>query len=92
MEGKIEPEASVEKAIAALGKAYSIYQLPIYLYDLACCFEMNAMPSQAEDLFAKFLQRMHGYKPDQLDTIMLGDRDFGAAVADAEARLRGKRK
>lgn len=32
----------INKAIASIGKAYSIYQLPIYLYDLACAYSAES--------------------------------------------------
>lgn len=37
--------SNIQKAIAAIGKAYSYYPLPIYLYDMACYFEINEMPA-----------------------------------------------
>ena len=88
---RTERPENLKKATVALAKAYSFYQLPIYLYDSACCLEMSEMLNEAEGLFETFLKRMRGYKPDQLDTVILGDRDLGAAVADAKAKLRHSR-
>lgn len=83
-------EDRINLAIAAIAKAYSVYQLPIYLYDLACYLESKKMHDEAKKMFKLFLVREHEYKPDQLDHISLGDRDINEARNRASEKLREK--
>ena len=85
-----ERESNINKAVAAIGKAYSIYQLPIYLYDLACYFELKDMRNEAREMFERFLARQAQYKGDQLDQIFLGDRDVDEAKTLASQKLHGR--
>lgn len=80
----------IDKAIASIGKAYSIYQLPIYLYDLACYFELKNMAVDARKMYDLFLARQAEYKSDQLDHIFLGERNIDKAIEQALQKL-GKR-
>lgn len=80
----------INKAIAAIGKAYSIYQLPIYLYDLACYFELKDMGNEAKKMYELFLARQAEYKSDQLDHIFLGERNIDEAKGHASQKLRGR--
>lgn len=83
-----EREISLNKAIAAIGKAYSIYPLPIYLYDLACYFELKDMRNEAKEMYERFLTRQAEYKIEQLDQIFLGDRNIDEAKVYASQKLR----
>ncbi len=80
----------INKAIASIGKAYSIYQLPIYLYDLACYFELKSMAADARKMYELFLVRQEEYKSDQLDHIFLGERNIDEARGQASQKLRGR--
>ena len=79
---------NINKAIAAIGKAYSIYQLHIYLYDLACYFELKDMRIESMKMFERFLARQEQYKADQLDQIFLSGRNVNEAKALASQKLR----
>lgn len=83
-------ENCINKAVAAIGKAYSIYQLPIYLYDLACYFESKNMGSEAEKMYELFLARQAEYKSDQLDQLFLGERNIDEAKRYASQKLSGR--
>lgn len=83
-----ERESSINKAVAAIGKAYSIYPLPIYLYDLACYFELKNMHNEAKRMFGLFLARQAEYKIDQLEQMFLGERNIDEAKAHASQQLR----
>lgn len=79
----------INKAVASIGKAYSIYQLPIYLYDLACYFELKNMATDARKMYELFLVRQAEYKNDQLDHIFLGERNIDEARELASKKLGG---
>lgn len=73
----------IKKAIASIGKAYSIYQLPIYLFDLASYFELADMESDAKKTYSLFLRQQAAYKYDQLDNLFLQNRNINEAIAHA---------
>ncbi|SRR5712691_3448350 len=79
-------EECVKKAIASISKAYSIYQLPIYIYDLACYLEMASRSDEAKNMFKMFLKRQADFRPEQLDKIILGDRDASEAIQHATTK------
>ena len=85
-----ERENCINKAVAAIGKAYSIYQLPIYLYDLACYFELKNMRNEAKKMYELFLVRQAEYKSDQLEQIFLGERNIDDAKRHASQKLSGR--
>jgi len=81
-------EERIKKALVAISKAYSIYSLPIYLYDLACCLEIEVDGhDEAKNMFKLFLKRQHEYKADQLDEVLMGGRDIDDATKDAAEKL-----
>ena len=77
----------MEKAIAAISKAYNFHQLPIYLYDLASFTAMANYHSSSKNIFRLFLERQADFKPDQMDEIAMQDRDIQEAIRDAKSRL-----
>ena len=86
---KYSREDCIKKAIASISKAYSIYSLPIYLYDLACCLEMMANGhGEANTTLKLFLKRQSEYRSEQLDDIFLRGRDVDDATKDAARKLR----
>lgn len=83
-------EECIKKAFSSISKAYSIYQLPIYLYDLACCLEMMVNGhDQAKNTFELFLKRQSEYKPEPLDDVFMQGRNIDDATKDAATKLRG---
>lgn len=86
-------EEHIRRAIASISKAYSIYQLPIYLYDMACFLEMAVNGHhEAMNTFKLFLKRQSEYKPGKLDGIIMQDRDIDYATKDAANKLCGATK
>ena len=83
---KEKREKLLEKAIAAIAKAYSIYQLPIYLYDFACLMEMTGKANLARNMFKDFLNKQLEFKPNKVDELLLKQRDIDEAVKDAKAK------
>jgi len=79
----------IEKAIAAIGKAYTFYPLPIYLYDLASFMEMYGNLEAKKNIFLDFLKSQADYKPTKIGEILLKSlgRDIIYAIKDAEQKL-----
>lgn len=76
----------LEKAIAAITKAYSIYQLPIYIYDLACFVEMAGRIDAARNLFRDFLKKQLNFKLGNIDELLMRQRDIYEAIKDAKIK------
>ncbi|MFC1583106.1 hypothetical protein ACFL4U_00340 [Candidatus Neomarinimicrobiota bacterium] len=85
--GSDSEETSIEKAGASTVKAYSVYPLPIYLFDLAVITELTGNLELAEDLFNKFLKSHSEYKYDSVARVLLKNRSIDEAVSEAESRL-----
>jgi tetratricopeptide (TPR) repeat protein len=81
-------EESLKKAISAMMKAYSFYQLPIYLYDFACLAEKEGKLDMAKQYFEKFLNEQENYKPGKLDNLYLRTRDVNQAISEAKRKLK----
>lgn len=82
-----ERKKLLDKAITAIGKAYSIYQLPIYIYDFACFLEKSNRWDLAKNMFKDFLKQQSKFKPRPLDEGFLRRRDIDAATKDAKVKL-----
>ena len=80
----------LEKAIAAIMKAYSIYQLPIYLYDLACFTEMEGRVDAARDMFINFLEEQSEFKHGQIDKLLLEQFDFDINEAIKDEKIKAR--
>ena len=76
----------LDKAIAAITKAYSFYELPIYIYDLACFMEMADRNDLARNVYRLFLDKQAEYKPRQMDEAFTKERDIDEAIKDAIAK------
>jgi hypothetical protein len=57
----------LSRAIAAVWKSYSLYQLPIFLYHRAVFFEMLGDKDRSWPLFKLFLKKQSEFKMDQVD-------------------------
>jgi len=77
----------IDKAIASITKAYSLFPLPIYLYDLAYFMEMNNKHELAKEVFKSFLQLQEEFKPTSIQNVFLNERDIDAAVEDAMTKV-----
>jgi len=84
----VETQGLLEKAVAAILKACSIHELPIYLYDSGCLFEMLGKGQAATDMFHNFVRSQAVFEPTQLNELFLRNRDIDEAVRDARAKLR----
>jgi hypothetical protein len=78
----------LEKALAAIMKIFSFYDLPIYFYDMACLMEMLGRFDLAENGFREFLKRQSKYKPRPADAVLLSDRDIDEAIKDARTKAK----
>lgn len=76
----------LDKAIAAITKAYSFYELPIYVYDLACFMEMAGRNDLARNVYRLFLDKQVEYKPRETDEAFTKERDINEAIKDAIAK------
>lgn len=77
----------VERAIAAISRAYSLCCLPIYLYDMATFVEMTGKLDTAQNLFEAFVEQQATFEPDQIEAAFLRERDIEEAVRDASRRI-----
>lgn len=89
LEPKKKQESILNELVSYLVKAYSIYQLPIYLYDLACIYEAIGKIDEAKNLFIKFLDDQSNYKPSQIgeDLMKIPRRNIKESIKDSEKRL-----
>jgi hypothetical protein len=62
---------TLEKAIAAVWKSYSLYSLPIFLYHRASFFQMLGEKEQAMELFTSFLKKQSEFKVEQIERMLL---------------------
>jgi len=80
-------EKLLEKAIAAILKAYSIYSLPVYIFQLACYFQLIGKIDEAREMFKDFLKKQSDFKPGKFDEIFLGRYDIDEIIEIAEANV-----
>jgi len=87
VESEDESRNFLYKAFAAIAKAYSIYQLPVYLYDLACLMELNKNVTEAKKTFEKFLHKQSEYAPQIIDEALLGQYDIEQMISDSQNKV-----
>lgn len=88
---QVNPSSHVEslrKALAAVVKAYVLYPLPIFLYDIGAFLEMLHIDPEAVEAFRLFVDEQSHYTPNHIAKCILVRRDVAAAVNDARARVR----
>jgi hypothetical protein len=78
----------IDQAFAAVTKAYSLYQLPIYLYDGACAAELMGETRVAKGLYLQFLAEQAQFQPTTFQQVILMDRDMLVAIKNAEQKLK----
>jgi len=64
-------QKTLEKAVAAVWKSYSLCPLPIFLYHRAAFLQMLGVKTKARRLFALFLTKQSEFKMDQIDKLLL---------------------
>lgn len=74
------------KAIAAITKAYSFSQVPVYLYWLGCLLDAGQRADDARSCFFLFLEKQATFKPSLVEEGLLRQLDVSAAVEDARRR------
>jgi ribosomal protein S18 len=77
----------LHKALAAVAKAGTFHELPIYDFDLACVFEFLGERELAAKCFREFLSRREKFKPTIVDSLSAKQRDVPLAVKLAERKL-----
>ena len=89
---KNEADAILNKALIAQIKVFSIHDLPIYVFHLACIYEIAGNKDKANTWFDNFLRFQDEYKPDDVDTLHLDWlREWhGIDVKEAIEIARGK--
>ena len=80
-------EVYVNQAISSIKKAYAIYHLPIYIFDLARYEETIGRLVAAGDAYRAFLQAHTQCELSEFDHLLLRDRNLGEAVRRARERL-----
>lgn len=80
----------IDMAIASIMKAFTIYQLPIYVYDLACFMEMNGRLDLAKGVFKEFLDLQDCFRPSEFmkTTLDSYNRDIDTAIRNARQKLK----
>ncbi len=81
-------EEHMNKAIAAIWKAYSLFPLPIYIYDAACFIGMSCKYDAAVAAMKDFLKLQETFKPNQVHELFLSQRDINSAINDAKEKIR----
>lgn len=77
----------LRNALAATSKAYSFHSLPIYMFDIGCILGMLGDTTSAQDAYKLFLESEQKFVPSDEDTVVLKQRDMGAALREARARI-----
>src|SRR5882672_1210547 len=83
MSGATSAERSVQVRVLAtakvsMAKAYAIFPLPIFLYDLAGLESIAANHAKATDLYRAFLSTQSTFSPSPSATAILRERDLDA--------------
>ncbi|MBI3665761.1 MAG: tetratricopeptide repeat protein, partial [Acidobacteria bacterium] len=74
---------SLERAVGAVAKAYSIYPVPIFIYHMAVLAEALGNRASASRLFRKFLDDQTVFQPSAVAKAVLKVRDVPGAVSYA---------
>jgi hypothetical protein len=77
----------LHKALAAVAKAGTLHELPIYEFDLACVFEFLGEKEIAAECFREFLSRCDRFVSSPVDGSTLKQRSVPAAVKIARRKL-----
>jgi len=82
-------QKTLEKAIAAVWKSYSLCPLPIFLYHRVCFLNMLGLKSESRKLYTAFLRRYAEYRMDQVDKSLIEyegtDTEYALSHAREEA-------
>jgi hypothetical protein len=81
-----EVSARIEKAVAAMWKAYSLNPMPVYLYHRACYLKMLGMGRESQHLFEMFLKQQPEFKTDEISQLLVNYEGTNIEMALADAR------
>jgi hypothetical protein len=84
-----ERTSRLDKAFAAVMKAYSICPVPILMYDAAWLTEMLDKPNNAADSFRAFLVAQEQFQPQRIHEPLLLLRNVDHAIASAKRAASG---
>ena len=78
---------TLQKAIAAVWKSYSLHALPIFLYHRASFLRFLGQTDEAARLIAQFLCKQSEFRPDQIDEALMKweGTDITNAIAVAKS-------
>lgn len=81
----------IDRAFASITKAYSLFPLPIYLYDLAYFLEITGKSDQARVAYENFLSSQADFQPNRVQAVILclHEIDIDSAILDAKEKLSG---
>ena len=79
-------QKTLEKAVAAVWKSYSLCPLPIFLYHRACFLNMLGLKSESRKLYTAFLRRYDEYRMDQVDKSLIEYEGTDTEYALSQAR------
>ncbi|HLY17231.1 MAG TPA: hypothetical protein VKR61_08395 [Bryobacteraceae bacterium] len=80
--------ALIDKAIKAQMKAYTIHQLPVYLFQTAEILEYRDDMALAKEFFRRFLEAQNDFVPNTVDTFFLSQADIPKLIATAKEKVR----
>lgn len=80
----------LKKATNAQHKAWTLHNLPIYLFQLAGLCEMRGSTDSTKNILTMFLAAQREFNPDKIDVMFIerGGFDIEGAVKKAEKRLK----
>jgi len=76
-----------EKAVLAVGKAYTFHALPIYIFALATYIEMRSSIASAKKTYQNFLDAQSKFMPDEISSFFLRDFNSTAAIEIAKSKI-----
>lgn len=86
-----ERKELLHKAVAAVAKAVTFHEMPIYRFDLACVFELLGEREIAIECFRDFLSASDQFVSTVVDSSTIKQRNLPLAIAVAKRKLEEKR-
>jgi hypothetical protein len=77
---------TINKAITVKAKAYGIYNLPTFLYQIALFYEYIGDIENAKKFYRNFLTMHKSHQYDQIDTVFLQNTEFNMELAVRESQ------
>lgn len=64
-------QRTIEKAVAAVWKSYSLYPLPAFLYQRAVFLQLLGMKDQSRQIFTLFILKQSEFQTDDVDKALM---------------------